>query len=126
MYVEVSTPEPDSVRLSGGKTLKIFFNLVITIGFCFIMTTIGQSTDPWSDVFRDNSTYAEEVTISENDYKNQPVWGNRQAAVKVVFFQDFMCPHCATFTEDVQPQLIQAYEDNEEVAFFFFNWNYAA
>ena len=60
--------------------------------------------------------------IDEIDYQNQPVWGNPEAAVKVAFFQDFMCSHCAAFTEDVQPQLIQTYKDNEEVAFYFFNY----
>ncbi len=58
----------------------------------------------------------------EIDYTNQPVWGNPQATVKVAFFQDFMCPHCASFTENIQPQLMETYKDNEEVAFFFFNF----
>ncbi len=85
------------------------------------MTTVGQSAGLWSDIFRNSPIpiHAEEVTISETDYKNQPVWGNPQASVKIAFFQDFMCPHCAVFTEDIQPQLIQTYKYNEEVAFSF-------
>ena len=56
------------------------------------------------------------------DYSVQPVLGDSNAPVKVVLFEDFLCPHCASFTENIFPQLKREYEENNEVAFFFINF----
>ncbi len=56
------------------------------------------------------------------DYSVQPVLGDNNAPVKVVLFEDFLCPHCASFTESILPQLKREYSDNENVAFFFINF----
>ena len=56
------------------------------------------------------------------DYSGQPVLGDENAPVKVALFEDFLCPHCASFTEDVLPRLKREYKDNDKVAFFFINF----
>ncbi len=56
------------------------------------------------------------------DYSDQPVLGDSNAPVKVVLFEDFLCPHCASFTEDVFPRLKREYRNNDKVAFFFINF----
>ncbi len=58
----------------------------------------------------------------EIDYSVQPVLGDSNAPIKVVLFEDFLCPHCASFTEDIFPQLKREYKENENVAFFFINF----
>ncbi|MEZ4632109.1 MAG: DsbA family protein [Deinococcales bacterium] len=58
----------------------------------------------------------------ELDYSNHPVWGNPEAAVKVAMFEDFLCPHCAEYTDAVLPRLKQDYADNDKVAFYFYNY----
>ena len=56
------------------------------------------------------------------NYSNQPVLGNSDAPIKVVIFEDFLCPHCAAFAENVFPQLEREYGDNDKVAFFLINF----
>lgn len=56
---------------------------------------------------------------SEFDLSNQPVLGNPDAAVKVAMFKDFLCPHCATFSETVFPPLKSEFDGNDDVAFYY-------
>lgn len=53
------------------------------------------------------------------DLSNQPVSGNPEATVKVAMFKDFLCPHCATFSETVFPALKSEFDGNDDVAFYF-------
>src|SRR5690554_6423034 len=59
---------------------------------------------------------------SEFDLSNQPVLGNPDAAVKVAMFKDFLCPHCATFSETVFPPLKSEFDGNDDVAFYFLDF----
>lgn len=56
------------------------------------------------------------------NYSQQPVLGDRNAPVKVVLLEDFLCPHCASFTDGAFLQLKREYADNNKVAFFFINF----
>lgn len=56
---------------------------------------------------------------AELDLSDQPVLGDPSASVQVVFFEDFLCPACATFTETIFPVVKAEYEDHEDVAFFY-------
>lgn len=55
-------------------------------------------------------------------YDNQPVLGQADAPVTVAVFEDFLCPHCAAFSEDVFPLIQRDYVDTgkAKAAFFFF------
>jgi protein-disulfide isomerase len=55
-------------------------------------------------------------------YDNQPVLGQADAPVTVAVFEDFLCPHCATFSEEVFPLVKRDYVDTgkAKMAFFFF------
>lgn len=48
----------------------------------------------------------------------QPRKGAEGAPVEVVVFQDFQCPHCGTFKEDVVPRIDRAYVDTGDVAYY--------
>ncbi len=54
---------------------------------------------------------------AEIDVSGQPVYGDRNASVQVVLFEDFLCPHCASFTENVLPQLKREFGDSGQASF---------
>ena len=56
---------------------------------------------------------------AEIDLSNQPILGNSNASVHVVMFEDFLCPACATFTEQSFPAIKTEYGDNPDVAFYY-------
>ncbi|HLR46723.1 MAG TPA: thioredoxin domain-containing protein [Deinococcales bacterium] len=56
------------------------------------------------------------------DLEGTPVLGSPDAAVKVVIFEDFLCPHCATFTEQILPQVRSEFSGNDDVAFHHVNF----
>lgn len=64
----------------------------------------------------------------------RPALGSEDAAVTVDVFEDFACPHCQTFTEDVYPEIRSTYVDSGDVQYRFFDfpipvddtWSWAA
>ena len=64
----------------------------------------------------------------------RPALGPEDAAVTVDVFEDFACPHCQTFTEDVYPEIRSTYVDPGDVQYRFFDfpipvddtWSWAA
>ncbi len=56
------------------------------------------------------------------DYSANPVYGNPDAPVKVAVFFDFLCPHCATFSENITPVLKQEFADTGAAALYFVNF----
>lgn len=53
-------------------------------------------------------------------YDNQPVIGAADAPVKIALFEDFLCPHCAEFSDQVWPQVKRAYIDTGKARAWFF------
>ena len=43
--------------------------------------------------------------VSLGDLSSRPTLGAADAPVQVALFEDFRCPHCATFTEEVMPRV---------------------
>ncbi|HZJ09322.1 MAG TPA: thioredoxin domain-containing protein [Trueperaceae bacterium] len=56
------------------------------------------------------------------DYEAQPVAGSRDAPVKVAVFFDFLCPHCATFSDTVTPVLKREFVEDGTAAIYFYNF----
>lgn len=54
--------------------------------------------------------------------EEQPRKGAADAPVDVIVFEDFLCPHCATFAETVAPRLERAYVDAGQVAYHVANF----
>lgn len=52
----------------------------------------------------------------------QPRKGPVDAPVEVVVFEDFLCPHCATFAETVAPRIENAYVESGQVAYYVKNF----
>lgn len=56
------------------------------------------------------------------DYTNHPVMGDPNAPVKVAMFEDFKCPICKHFDEQVLPQLKTDYADTGKAAIYYFDF----
>lgn len=52
----------------------------------------------------------------------QPRKGADAAPVDVVVFLDFLCPHCASFAENVQPRLEREYVETGDAAMYAMNF----
>ncbi len=66
------------------------------------------------------STAASGNTAATLSYDNQPALGTVGAPVKVALFEDFLCPHCAEFSDQVWPQVKRSYIDTGKVQAWFF------
>jgi len=53
-------------------------------------------------------------------YDNQPAVGATTAPVKLALFEDFLCPHCAEFSDQVWPQIKRTYIDTGKAKAWFF------
>ncbi len=57
-------------------------------------------------------------------YEGQPAKGAVNAPVKVALFEDFKCPACASFDENILPRLERDYVDSGKVQLFFINFQF--
>jgi protein-disulfide isomerase len=56
------------------------------------------------------------------DYADHPVMGDPNAAVKVAMFEDYKCPICKNFDEQILPQLKTNYVDTGKAAIYHFDF----
>jgi len=99
-------------RLTKKTTIKaqVLLLLTIFVGMLFSQAAFAQYNDS-----------TETPTI---DYSIQPSLGSDDAPVKVVFFEDFTCPHCASFDANVFPKLKAEFLESGEVEFFLINMQF--
>ncbi len=60
--------------------------------------------------------------VVQVDYTGQPFIGSPDAPVKMMVFFDFLCPHCAEFSETVTSVLKRDYVADGELAIYFANF----
>lgn len=65
---------------------------------------------------------AVDAADSELALEAQPVLGEADAPVEVVLFEDFLCPHCGTFAEDVLPRIRRDFVDAGQARVFYKNF----
>jgi len=53
-------------------------------------------------------------------YEGQPSIGDANAPVTIALFEDFLCPHCAEFSDQVWPQIKRAYIDTGKARAVYF------
>lgn len=58
-----------------------------------------------------------ETATPRTDLLSAPVAGDPEADVTVAVYEDFACPHCATFNEEVYPTLRSEYVDSEQIRY---------
>jgi protein-disulfide isomerase len=61
-------------------------------------------------------------TSGELDLNGQPRLGDADAPVAVALFEDFRCPHCATFTETILPRLERDFVDSGQARIYYLNF----
>lgn len=59
---------------------------------------------------------------NELDLDGQPRLGVAEAPVAIALFEDFRCPHCATFTETVLPRLERDFVASGEARIYYLNF----
>ncbi|CAN5762469.1 DsbA family protein [soil metagenome] len=62
------------------------------------------------------------AATGELDYENQPALGAADAPVKLAVFEDFKCPACKFFDDNVFPQLERDYIDSGRARLSFVNF----
>jgi protein-disulfide isomerase len=62
---------------------------------------------------------ADSATPSDGQPLPSPVAGDPDADVTVAVFEDYACPHCATYSLEVFPQLAAEYLETEQVRYEF-------
>ncbi|MCW5819537.1 MAG: thioredoxin domain-containing protein [Trueperaceae bacterium] len=67
-------------------------------------------------------TSSSAAPVATIDYASQPRAGSADAPVKVAVFIDFLCPHCAEFSENIAPQLLRDFADTGKAAFYYLNF----
>jgi protein-disulfide isomerase len=63
---------------------------------------------------------------SQLSYEGQPAIGDANAPVKIAIFEDFKCPACKFFDENVWPKLEREYIDTKQVQAYFINYAFLA
>lgn len=58
------------------------------------------------------------------DVGHFPIKGNDNAKVTIVAFEDFRCPFCKKFSDEVMPQLQKDYIDTGKVKFYYRNYQF--
>jgi len=56
------------------------------------------------------------------ELEGQPALGQEDAPVQVAVFEDFKCPACAFFDENILPQLRREYVESGEARVYFLNY----
>ncbi|MCY4354605.1 MAG: thioredoxin domain-containing protein [Truepera sp.] len=59
---------------------------------------------------------------AEFNLDGQPSLGDASASVEIALFEDFLCPHCATFTESIFPLLKRDFVDTGQARIYFVNF----
>lgn len=56
--------------------------------------------------------------------ENQPLIGDPDAPVTIVAFEDFKCPVCKQFEEDVYPQIVNELVETGQANMYFMNFQF--
>lgn len=57
---------------------------------------------------------------------DQPAIGDPNAPVKIAIFEDFKCPACRTFEENVMPRVMRNFVDTGQAQVYFVNFQFLA
>jgi len=82
---------------------------------CFSVTQ--SESEGGADQPTDTATGTGTATGTPSAQLSAPVAGDAGANVTVAVYEDFACPHCKTFNEDVLPRLRSEYIDPEEIRY---------
>lgn len=81
---------------------------IVALAAIFVVPRLGTGTA---------SAAGGELSLAE-----QPSLGAEDAPVEVVLFEDFLCPHCGTFSETVLPRIERNFVDSGDARVFYKNF----
>ncbi|HRN19125.1 MAG: thioredoxin domain-containing protein [Trueperaceae bacterium] len=62
------------------------------------------------------------AAVATIDYSAQPRLGDPDAPVKIAVFLDFLCPHCADFSENEAPTIVREFVDTGKASLYYLNF----
>ena len=102
----------DMTRLNGKRNNLLVPITIVVLVIAAIALAVWQRN-------RTNAVSASATTI---DFTGQPTLGPADAKVKVAVFEDFKCPNCQRYDQQVFPQIRQNYIDTGKIHYAFFNF----
>lgn len=92
---------------------QLIRNLLIITGVVLLIATvfIYASNRPLGEIV--------EITPKVRSQTNGLTWGDPNAPVVVEVFEDFQCPACQNFTENIEPLLVAEYVETGQVLLIF-------
>ena len=100
------------------------------LGLALLLTGCGEGGNGGKEATKNNAPVASIPAPNGGDWtrtvtetpQGSFVMGNPNAAVKVVEFGSFTCPHCAKFAEEGIPDLVNSYVKTGQVSFEYRNF----
>lgn len=92
-------------------------------GIFWIVSILVIGIVIWMVVDRETESVTN-IPSLDIDLSEQPVLGNRDAKVQIVEFGDYKCPACKSFGENFVPLIQEDFIDNEDVSFYFLNYDF--
>ena len=102
------------------RTVRTHRRAFLATGGMALATLAGCSGGTESETEEANGGGGDEPTdtgTAAADLLSAPVAGDPDAAVTVAVYEDFACPHCATFNEEVYPQIRSEYVESEQIRY---------
>jgi len=92
--------------------------VALTAGSAGCLSSGGDSTTPTEEL----GTIADSTTPTGDGTLPTPVAGDPEADVTVAAYEDYACPHCATYSLEVFPQLASDYLESAQVRYEFHDY----
>lgn len=91
-------------------------NMIVITGFALIIAAIA--------IWRANQPIGEivEVTPKERPIFSGKTLGSPEAPVTIEVFEDFQCPACKVFTDEIEPQVIDNYVTKGQAQIIFHHY----
>jgi protein-disulfide isomerase len=99
---------------------KLTIITAIVIG----LATIGVIIYARTQTAPQTATGSPQTVSATLDYSGQPSRGDPDAPVRVAIFEDFLCPACQFFEQNVMPALERDFVDTGQAQVFFYNFQF--
>jgi protein-disulfide isomerase len=107
-------------RLQGNASNR----LPLILGTLIAAVLIGLTV--WAVTRNQTASGAASTTVHNFNLAGQPFIGKEDAPISIVAFEDFKCPNCKNFMENVVPTIQQKYIDTGKAKMYILNWPFLA
>jgi len=113
------------------KDTSFYIALAILISGILISLAIYFSNSKDTTIVADNQPVAVEseepvleVDANKVDTTNDPIMGDQNAPLTMIYWYDFQCPYCKKFEEETLPSLIDKYVNNSQMKIVFKDYSF--